>query len=92
MKIGMTLPVTEPGWGREVLQTWARGIDDGPFDFLALGERVCFPSPEIISTLSACAVLTERVRLLTTVLIRLPTIRLFSPNSWQRLMCLAVDV
>lgn len=69
MKIGMTLPVTEPGWSREVLQAWARGIDDGPFDFLALGERVCFPSPEIISTLSACAVLTERVRLLTTVLI-----------------------
>ncbi len=69
MKIGMTLPVTEPGWSREALIDWATGIDRGPFDFLALGERVCFPSPEVISTLSACAVLTERVRLLTTVLI-----------------------
>lgn len=69
MKIGMTLPVTEPGWSRQALIDWAQGIDAGPYDFLALGERVCFPSPEVISTLSACAALTERVRLLSTVLI-----------------------
>lgn len=69
MKIGMTLPVTEPGWSRQTLIDWTRGVDGGPFDFLALGERVCFPSPEVISTLSACAAVTERVRLLTTVLI-----------------------
>ncbi len=69
MKVGMTLPVTEPGWSRSVLEDWCRNIDTGPFDSLALGERICFPSPEVIATLSACAVLTRRVRLYTTVLV-----------------------
>ncbi len=69
MKIGMTLPVTEPGWTRLSLKTWCENIEQGPFDSLALGERLCFPSPEVIATLSAAAVLTERVRLHTTVLI-----------------------
>ncbi len=69
MKIGMTLPVTEPGWSRDILKAWCQNIEQGPFDSLALGERLCFPSPEVIATLSAAAVLTERVRLHTTVLI-----------------------
>lgn len=69
MKVGMTLPVTEPGWTRSVLKDWCRNIEDGPFHSLALGERICFPSPEVIATLSACAVLTERVRLHATVIV-----------------------
>ena len=69
MKIGMTLPVTEPGWTRETLIEWARRIDQGPYNSLALGERICFPNPELMTTLGACAVLTERVDLVTTVLI-----------------------
>lgn len=69
MKIGMTLPVTEPGWNREVLLEWVKRIESGPFDSLALGERICFPNPELMTTLGACAVLTERVQLVTTVLI-----------------------
>lgn len=69
MKIGMTLPVTEPGWTRETLLEWARRIDEGPYSSLALGERICFPNPELMTTLGACAVLTERVDLVTTVLI-----------------------
>ncbi len=69
MKLGMTLPVTEPGWTREVLLDWTRKIDAGPFHSLALGERICFPNPELMTTLAACAVSTERVQLVTTVLI-----------------------
>lgn len=69
MKIGMTLPVTEPGWTRNILQAWCHNVDTGPFHSLAMGERICFPSPEVIATLSACAVLTSRVRLHTTVLV-----------------------
>ncbi len=72
MKVGMTLPVTEPGWSREILLQWCERIDNGPFSSLALGERTCFPSPELISTLGACAVLTKRVQLVTTVIV-LPT-------------------
>ncbi|MBB3045766.1 alkanesulfonate monooxygenase SsuD/methylene tetrahydromethanopterin reductase-like flavin-dependent oxidoreductase (luciferase family) [Litorivivens lipolytica] len=72
MKIGMTLPVTEPGWTRDILLQWCEKIDNGPFSSLALGERTCFPSPEVITTLGACAVLTRRVQLVTTVIV-LPT-------------------
>lgn len=69
MKIGMTLPVTEPGWTRNTLLEWTRRVDQGPYSSLALGERICFPNPELMTTLGACAVLTERVDLVTTVLI-----------------------
>ena len=69
MKVGMTLPVTEPGWTRNTLEAWCRNIESGPYHSLALGERLCFPSPEIIATLSACAALTKRVKLHTTVIV-----------------------
>ena len=69
MKIGMTLPVTEPDWTRQTLLDWVSKVEDGPYSSLALGERVCFPNPELMTTLGACAVLTERVQLVTTVLI-----------------------
>jgi len=65
----MTLPVTEPGWTREILLEWAKKVEAGPYSSLALGERICFPNPELMTTLGACAVLTERVQLATTVLI-----------------------
>jgi alkanesulfonate monooxygenase SsuD/methylene tetrahydromethanopterin reductase-like flavin-dependent oxidoreductase (luciferase family) len=48
---------------------WAQKIDQGPYSCLALGERIFFPSPELMTTLGACAVLTERVKLVTTVII-----------------------
>ncbi|MBW2273823.1 MAG: LLM class flavin-dependent oxidoreductase [Deltaproteobacteria bacterium] len=67
MKIGMTLPVTEPGWNREVLVQWVQRIERGPFASLAAGERIAFPTPDLVALLAACAALTERVRLVTTV-------------------------
>ena len=66
------MPVTEPGWTRDILTHWAKKIDQGPYSSLALGERICFPSPDFMATLGACAVLTERVNLVTTVIV-LPT-------------------
>jgi alkanesulfonate monooxygenase SsuD/methylene tetrahydromethanopterin reductase-like flavin-dependent oxidoreductase (luciferase family) len=67
MKIGMTLPVTEPGWTREIALEWIRRIEAGPFHSLALGERNAFPTPDIIALMSACAVLTERVKIVASV-------------------------
>ncbi len=69
MKIGITLPVVEPGWTRQHLLEWCRRADEGPFSSLAMGERMAFPNPEFIATLSASAVLTRRIRLVATVMV-----------------------
>jgi len=69
MKIGMNLPVMVPGLGRELVFEWSRRIDTGPYSSLACGERITFPNPEVMVTLSAAAALTERVQLAFSVLV-----------------------
>ncbi len=69
MEIGMTLPGMEPGLDRLRIMEWCRRIEAGPFASLAFGERMAFYNPELISMLGACAVLTERVRLSTTIIV-----------------------
>ena len=67
MKIGMTLPVMEPGLTRKDLEVWTKQIDSGPWSHIALGERVLFSNPEFISTLSAVAAWTSRVEIIATI-------------------------
>ena len=67
MNIGMTLPVMEPGLTRKDLETWTSLIDTGPWSHIALGERIVFPNPEFISTLSAVAAWTQNVEIIATV-------------------------
>ena len=67
MKIGMTLPVMEPGLTRQDLEAWTKQIDSGPWSHIALGERVLFSNPEFISTLSAVAAWTTRVEIIATI-------------------------
>ncbi len=69
MKISMTLPVMERGLDRARLRSWVRAVEAGPWHSLAMGERIAFVNPELIALLGACAVLTERVQLVTTVVI-----------------------
>jgi alkanesulfonate monooxygenase SsuD/methylene tetrahydromethanopterin reductase-like flavin-dependent oxidoreductase (luciferase family) len=69
MRLGMNLPVMVPGLDRARILDWSRRIDRGPFATLAAGERITFPNPEILVTLSAAAAVTERVRIATTVLV-----------------------
>ncbi|MBV9832195.1 MAG: LLM class flavin-dependent oxidoreductase, partial [Marmoricola sp.] len=65
----MTLPVMEPDLDAEVLETWARTIDDGPFASLCFGERMAFDNPETTTLLGAVSAWTSRVRLVTTVVV-----------------------
>lgn len=65
----MNLPVMVPGLDRTHVLEWARRIDDGPFATLAAGERVNFPNPELLVTLSFAAAATRRVRLFFEVLV-----------------------
>ncbi len=67
MKIGMNLPVMVPGLDRDTVIEWCRRIDSGPYSSLAAGERITFPNPEIMVTMSVAAGITERVRLFFSV-------------------------
>jgi alkanesulfonate monooxygenase SsuD/methylene tetrahydromethanopterin reductase-like flavin-dependent oxidoreductase (luciferase family) len=69
MRIGMNLPVMVPGLDRRTVLEWCRRIDTGPFSTLAAGERITFPNPEILVTLSLAAGVTERVKLAFTVVV-----------------------
>ena len=65
----MTLPTMVGGLGRDDLLRWSRRIDAGPFATLAAGERVTFPNPELLVSLSAAAAVTERVRIAATLFV-----------------------
>ncbi len=63
------MPVMEPGLDAATLRAWARAIDDGPFSSLCWGERIAFDNPECLTLLGALAAWTDRVRLVTTVVV-----------------------
>src|ERR1700738_2522037 len=69
VRIGMTMPVMEPDLDASTLKAWARVIDDGPFSSLCWGERIAFDNPECLTLLGALAAWTDRVRLVTTVIV-----------------------
>jgi len=69
MHVGLNLPVMVPGLDRHAILEWSRRIDSGPFSSLCAGERVNFPNPEILVTLSAAAAVTERVKIVPTVFV-----------------------
>lgn len=67
MKIGMTIPLMEPGWNRDLMKQWAQEIDRGPWAHVAMGERITFVNPEFMTSLAATAAWTERVELISTI-------------------------
>ncbi len=69
MDIGIGLPATIPGVEPRVILEWARRADSGPFSSLGVLDRVVYPNFEPLISLTAAAAVTERVRLVTTVLL-----------------------
>ncbi len=67
--VGMTLPSMVAEYDRETTLRWCRRIDDGPYASLAVGERVTFRNQEQLVLLSAAAALTERVRIVSTIVV-----------------------
>jgi len=65
----MTMPVMEPDLNANVLRNWAQIIDAGPFSSLCWGERIAFGNPEALTLLGALAAWTQRVPLITTVVV-----------------------
>ncbi|HLZ58142.1 MAG TPA: LLM class flavin-dependent oxidoreductase [Ktedonosporobacter sp.] len=69
MKIGIGLPASIPGVKGDLLLEWARRADAGPFSSLTAIDRVTYPNYEPMMTLAAVAGVTQRIRLLTSVLL-----------------------
>ncbi|WP_066374718.1 LLM class flavin-dependent oxidoreductase [Herbidospora mongoliensis] len=65
MKVGLGLPISEPG----ALLEWARRAEEGPFSTLALLDRLVYDNPEPLVALSVLAGATARIRLQTEVLL-----------------------
>jgi alkanesulfonate monooxygenase SsuD/methylene tetrahydromethanopterin reductase-like flavin-dependent oxidoreductase (luciferase family) len=65
----MTMPVMEPNLDAAMLKAWARVIDEGPFSSLCWGERIAFDNPDSLTLLGALSAWTDRVRLVTTVIV-----------------------
>ena len=69
MKVGIALPVTLAGVTSDRIFEWARRADAGPFSSLGAIDWLAYPSYELLLTLAAVASITQRVRLMTTVLV-----------------------
>ena len=69
MQIGIGHPGTIPGVKGQLILDWSRRADAGPFSSLASLDRLVFPNYEPLTTLAAAAAITQRIRLMTTVLL-----------------------
>jgi alkanesulfonate monooxygenase SsuD/methylene tetrahydromethanopterin reductase-like flavin-dependent oxidoreductase (luciferase family) len=69
MEIGINLPVMSPGLHRDSLLSWCERIDQGFYSSLAVGERIAFYNPEVLTTLAAAAATTSRVKLVSNVIV-----------------------
>jgi len=69
VRVGMTMPVMEPDLDTATLHAWARAVDEGPFASACFGERIAFDNPETLTLLGALAAWTQRVQLVTTVVV-----------------------
>ena len=59
----------EPNLDAATLKAWALFVDGGPFSSLCWGERMAFDNPESLTLLGALAAWTDRVHLVTTVIV-----------------------
>jgi alkanesulfonate monooxygenase SsuD/methylene tetrahydromethanopterin reductase-like flavin-dependent oxidoreductase (luciferase family) len=69
MDVGIGLPATIPGVGREELLEWARRAEARGFSTLGTIDRLVYPNYEPLVALAAAAAVTERIRLTTAILI-----------------------
>ena len=69
MEVGIGLPSTIPGTGRDQMLEWARRADARGFSTLGTIDRIVYPCHEPLIALAAAAAVTERIRLATTILL-----------------------
>jgi alkanesulfonate monooxygenase SsuD/methylene tetrahydromethanopterin reductase-like flavin-dependent oxidoreductase (luciferase family) len=69
MQVGIGLPNTIPGTDGRLLIEWARRAGARPFSSLGVLDRLAYDSYEPLMTLASAAAVTQRVRLVTMIVI-----------------------
>jgi alkanesulfonate monooxygenase SsuD/methylene tetrahydromethanopterin reductase-like flavin-dependent oxidoreductase (luciferase family) len=69
MDIGIGLPNAVPGVDRVGIVEWARRADAAGFSALGTIDRIVYPNYESLIALAAAAAVTERIRLVTDILL-----------------------
>jgi alkanesulfonate monooxygenase SsuD/methylene tetrahydromethanopterin reductase-like flavin-dependent oxidoreductase (luciferase family) len=69
MHVGVGLPTTVPGAPGESIVEWAKEIDRSAFATIATLDRLVYDSYESLAALAAAAAVTERAKLMTSILI-----------------------
>jgi alkanesulfonate monooxygenase SsuD/methylene tetrahydromethanopterin reductase-like flavin-dependent oxidoreductase (luciferase family) len=69
MDLGIGLPNTVPGTTGDQLTGWARAAEEAGFSSLGTIDRIVFPNYEPVVALSAAAAVTERIKLVTDVML-----------------------
>lgn len=68
MQVGIGLPNTLKGADRELVLSWARWADDGPFTSLGVFDRLHYHGLDPMTTLTACAAVTDEIELATSII------------------------
>ncbi len=69
MKIGLGLPTSFPSDQGQLVMEWARRADAAGFSSLSLLDRLVYDNFDPLITLTAAAAVTERIRLMTAILL-----------------------
>ena len=69
MLIGWSLPAMIGGLDRAGLLAWCRRIEEDGYSTIGFGERIAYQNLEMFSTLSAAAAVTERVRIMSSIVV-----------------------
>ncbi len=69
MDVGIGLPNAVPGLDGRLVVEWARSAEERGFSALGTIDRLLFPNYESLIVLATAAAVTERVRLMTDILI-----------------------
>ncbi len=69
MKIGIILPSTLPNVSGSLIQDWARLSEEASFSSLGVIDRLVYRNFDPLITLAVAAGVTQRIRLMTTILV-----------------------
>ncbi len=69
MRIGVGLPTTIPGVSGNLIITWSKLADEGPFTSLGVLDRLVYDSYDPLLSLASVTAVTQRIRLATTIVI-----------------------